>query len=279
MIFVSTSWFADQQKKRKYIEICSSMCIQLRFATTDPLEDYTLTGKESLDNIILTNPLEIPLNYWNRRLWKRLADIFISSVAIIFIFSWLFPILAVLIKLSSKGPVFFVQKRTGLNKKTFNCIKFRSMQVNNEANSMQARRNDSRITHIGRFMRKTNLDELPQFFNVFMGQMSVVGPRPHMLRHTGHYSKLINQYLTRHYVKPGVTGWAQVNGYRGETDELWKMQKRVDYDMDYIENWNFWWDLVIIWKTIFSPNAYETARMENQLDNKVTARNLLDRQF
>lgn len=279
MVFVSTSWFAEQQKKRKYIEICSSMCIQLRFATTDPLEAYTLTGKESLDNIILTNPLEMPLNYWNRRLWKRLADIFISSVAIIFIFSWLFPILAVLIKLSSKGPVFFVQKRTGLNKKTFNCIKFRSMQVNNEANSMQARRNDSRITHIGRFMRKTNLDELPQFFNVFMGQMSVVGPRPHMLRHTGHYSKLIDQYLTRHYVKPGVTGWAQVNGYRGETDELWKMQKRVDYDMDYIENWNFWWDLVIIWKTIFSPNAYETACMENQLDNKVSARNLLDRQF
>jgi Undecaprenyl-phosphate glucose phosphotransferase len=271
MVFVSTSLFADQLENRKYLEICSSMCIRLRFATTNPYEINSLTAKESLGNIILTDPLEIPLNNWIRRLWKRTADVLISSFAIAFIFSWLFPLIAVLIKLSSRGPVFFVQKRTGLNKKTFNCIKFRSMMVNNEANSRQARKNDNRITPVGQFLRKTNLDELPQFFNVFMGQMSVVGPRPHMLRHTGHYSKLIDQYLTRHYVKPGVTGWAQVNGYRGETDELWKMQKRVDYDMDYIENWNFWWDLVIIWKTVFSVNAYETAHLKHQLANKATA--------
>jgi len=181
----------------------------------------------------------------------------------------LFPIIAILIKLSSKGPVFFVQKRTGFNKKTFNCVKFRSMNVNNQANCMQAKPNDSRITSIGQFLRKTNLDELPQFFNVFLGHMSVVGPRPHMLRHTAEYSGLIDHYLVRHYVKPGVTGWAQINGYRGETNELWKMQKRVDYDMEYIENWNFWWDISIIWKTIFSINAYKNTVKNSQLENQI----------
>lgn len=271
MVFVSTSLFADHFKNRQYLEICSSMCVRLRFATMNPSETKSLKGKEALGHITLIDPLEFPLDNWSLRIWKRLADIFISSVAIAFIFSWLFPIIAVLIKLSSKGPVFFIQKRTGLNKKTFNCIKFRSMNVNKQANSLQAQLNDSRITAIGQFLRKSNLDELPQFFNVFMGQMSVVGPRPHMLRHTGQYSKLIDQYLIRHYIKPGITGWAQVNGYRGETNELWKMQKRVDYDLEYIENWHFWWDFVIIWKTIFSANAYEHSGINHQLTKKITA--------
>jgi lipopolysaccharide/colanic/teichoic acid biosynthesis glycosyltransferase len=134
------------------------------------------------------------------------------------------------------------------------------MKVNRHADTKQATANDSRITRIGNFMRRTNLDELPQFFNVIMGQMSVVGPRPHMVKHTEVYSELIQYYLTRHYIKPGVTGWAQVSGYRGETDELWKMQKRVDFDKEYIENWTFWWDIKIIWMTAFKSDTSLNAR-------------------
>jgi putative colanic acid biosynthesis UDP-glucose lipid carrier transferase len=133
------------------------------------------------------------------------------------------------------------------------------MYVNDLSDRMQATKNDSRITPIGRFMRKTNLDEMPQFFNVFLGQMSVVGPRPHMLKHTHEFSELIKFYLIRHYVRPGITGWAQVNGFRGITDELWKLEKRVEYDMQYIEGWNFWWDIKIILMTVFSKKIYWNA--------------------
>ena len=132
------------------------------------------------------------------------------------------------------------------------------MRVNGNADFIQATENDSRITRVGHFLRDTHLDELPQFFNVFMGQMSVVGPRPHMLKHTELYSELINHYLVRHYMKPGITGWAQVNGYCGETDELWEMEKRVEYDMFYIENWTFFLDIQIIWSSVFggTPKKY-----------------------
>jgi putative colanic acid biosynthesis UDP-glucose lipid carrier transferase len=133
------------------------------------------------------------------------------------------------------------------------------MTMNKDSDSKQASANDVRITPIGRFLRKSNLDEFPQFFNVFIGQMSVVGPRPHMLKHTEQYSVLIEYYRVRHYVKPGITGWAQVNGYRGETDELWKMEKRVEYDMLYLNNWTFWWDLRIILMTFFGKNALKNA--------------------
>ena len=133
------------------------------------------------------------------------------------------------------------------------------MTVNSDADTKQATKNDSRITSIGNFLRKYNIDELPQFFNVFLGNMSVVGPRPHMLKHTEQYSALIEYYKVRHFVKPGITGWAQVNGYRGLTDELWKMQKRVEYDMAYLEKWNFLWDIKIIFMTLIGKNAYKNA--------------------
>jgi len=129
------------------------------------------------------------------------------------------------------------------------------MKVNNESDEKQATEGDKRITALGNFLRKSNFDELPQFFNVFFGQMSVVGPRPHMLKHTELYSGLIERYLVRHYVKPGITGFAQVSGYRGETDELWKMEKRVQYDMQYLENWNFWWDIKIIIMTFINEKT------------------------
>jgi lipopolysaccharide/colanic/teichoic acid biosynthesis glycosyltransferase len=174
--------------------------------------------------------------------------------------SWLYPIIGILIKLSSKGPVLFTQKRTGINKNVFNCYKFRSMRPNEDADKKQATGNDPRITRIGRFLRKTNLDEFPQFINVFKGEMSVVGPRPHMLAHTEKYSALIDEYLVRHYVKPGITGWAQVNGYRGETDELWKMEKRVEFDKEYLMTWSFEKDFVIVWRTVFDLKAFMNAR-------------------
>ena len=134
------------------------------------------------------------------------------------------------------------------------------MTVNSESDSKQAQVNDSRITSIGAFLRKTNIDEMPQFINVFLGNMSVVGPRPHMLKHTKQYSELIQHYKVRHFVKPGITGLAQVNGFRGLTDELWKMEKRVECDMEYLEHWTFFWDIKIIFMTIFGNKAYTNAR-------------------
>ena len=148
------------------------------------------------------------------------------------------------------GPLFFRQKRNGLNDKVFYCIKFRSMRVNDDADKVQATKDDPRKTKWGNIMRKTNIDELPQFINVLLGDMSVVGPRPHMLKHTEEYSQLIDKYMVRHFVRPGITGWSQVTGFRGETKELSQMEGRVKGDIWYIEHWTFWLDLYIIFKTI-----------------------------
>ena len=258
-VFVSLSFFSEENKGKEYLRICNQMGVRLRFVPENQRWYRSKLNMESVGGLVLINPQEIPLDDLGSRIWKRLFDLSFSSLAILLVFIWLFPIIAILIKLSSRGPVFFVQQRTGINNKTFNCLKFRSMTINKLADIKQAKANDSRITATGRFLRKTNLDELPQFFNVFRGQMSVVGPRPHMLKHTKQYSGLIEHYLIRHYVKPGITGWAQVNGYRGETDELWKMEKRVKYDMEYIENWSFWWDIYIIWLTIFGKKTFNNA--------------------
>lgn len=154
--------------------------------------------------------------------------------------------------MSSPGPVFFKQRRTGYRGKEFVCYKFRTMKVNNDSDNKQASKNDPRKTKIGNILRKTNIDELPQFYNVLKGEMSIVGPRPHMVKQTEDYSALIDKYMLRHIIKPGITGWAQVNGFRGETKELWQMQKRVEYDVWYAENWNFMLDIKIIIKTIIN---------------------------
>ena len=169
---------------------------------------------------------------------------------IIFILSWLFPILALIIKSTSKGPVLFKQKRSGIDNIVFNCYKFRSMTQSLDADSKQATKGDSRITKIGAFMRRTSLDEFPQFINVFFGEMSIVGPRPHMLFHTEEYSKLIKKYMVRQLVKPGITGLAQVRGFRGETRKLKDMEGRVRLDVWYIENWSLILDVNIILLTI-----------------------------
>lgn len=197
---------------------------------------------------IRTEPLE---NVFNRFV-KRLFDICFSLIIIVFVLSWLFPILAIIIVMQSSGPVLFVQPRSGRNNKAFNCYKFRSMKVNTESNKKQATRNDSRITSSGKFMRKTSIDELPQFFNVLIGNMSVVGPRPHMLNHTTQYSAMIDKFMVRHFLKPGITGWAQVKGLRGETNTVEDMQKRVESDVWYLENWSFLLDMKIIFLTIWN---------------------------
>ena len=206
---------------------------------------------EFMDNTIPVIFLrEEPLRKNYNRALKRAFDIAFSLTFCVTIFPILFIVLGTAIKLTSKGPIFFKQKRTGEDGMEFNCLKFRTMQVNKDADTVQASKGDSRVTKIGAFMRKTNLDEMPQFINVLIGDMSIVGPRPHMLKHTEIYSQLIDKYMVRHYVKPGITGWAQVTGYRGETKELSEMEGRVRQDIWYIENWTFWLDIRIIFKTI-----------------------------
>ena len=182
---------------------------------------------------------------------KRAFDLIFSSLFILFIMPWLFPIIALLIRIDSKGPIIYKQLRHGRGNKTFRCYKFRTMIKNQESDTRQASRNDARVTRIGRFLRKSSLDEIPQFFNVLMGDMSVVGPRPHAVAHNEEYRKLVTYYMLRHKVLPGITGWAQVNGWRGETDTLDKMEKRVEFDLAYIRNWTLWWDVKIVFLTLF----------------------------
>ncbi len=187
-----------------------------------------------------------PLEDINNIIKKRTFDIVVSLMVTVFILSWLIPIVGLLIWLESKGPIFFVQPRSGKDNKDFMCLKFRSMKMNDSANTKQATRGDDRITRIGKFLRRTSLDEFPQFINVLKGDMSIVGPRPHMLKHTEEYSSLIEEYMVRQFLKPGITGWAQVSGYRGETTNVWQMKKRVEHDLWYLENWSLLLDMRIV---------------------------------
>ena len=216
--------------------------------------------RELMDDIEVYTTYEIPLQNMGNRILKRTFDIvfsmfFLIPTALMFPFIWL------IIKIQSPGPIFFKQARTGIDGKTFMMLKFRSMHVNADADKVQATKDDPRKYPFGNFMRKSNIDELPQFLNVLRGDMSFVGPRPHMLAHTEQYSALISKYMVRHFVKPGLTGWAQVTGFRGETKELWQMEGRVKRDIWYMEHWSIWLDIRIIWmtfKTIFvhDENAY-----------------------
>ncbi len=195
---------------------------------------------------------EEPLRNVKNQFIKRTFDIIFSALVLILIFPWMFIIVAIIIKIQSPGPIFFLQERTGLDGKIFKCIKFRSMKVNDDADKVQATADDPRKFPFGDFMRKANIDELPQFINVFVGDMSVVGPRPHMLRHTNEYSKLINRFMVRHFAKPGITGLAQVTGFRGETRYIDQMEGRVKKDIEYIENWTFLLDIKIIFQTVWN---------------------------
>ena len=195
-----------------------------------------------------TIPLDDPLS----ALLKRVFDIVFSLAVIVLILSWLTPLIALVIKVESKGSVFFTQSRNGYNFKSFKCFKFRSMVVNPKADLEQVTRGDARITIFGQLLRKTSLDEMPQFFNVLKGDMSVVGPRPHMLSHTDMYAKKIDKFMVRHFVKPGITGLAQVSGFRGEVETDKDIIGRVQHDIFYIENWSFFLDLKIIFQTLYN---------------------------
>lgn len=202
-----------------------------------------------------------PLDDVGNRIKKRTLDILVSLIVIIFILSWLIPVLGLLIWLESGWPIFFKQLRTGKNKKGFYCLKFRSMKANKDADRKQATINDQRVTKVGRFLRKTSLDEFPQFINVLKGEMSLVGPRPHMEKHTSDYSKLVDEYMVRQFIKPGITGWAQINGYRGEITNSEQIQMRVNKDLWYLENWTLWLDIQILFLTVYyvfrgDNNAY-----------------------
>jgi putative colanic acid biosynthesis UDP-glucose lipid carrier transferase len=191
-----------------------------------------------------------PLEDVGNRMKKRIFDVVVSGLVIIFILTWLIPLVAILILLDSRGPVFFTQLRTGLTDNPFFCYKFRTMRVNNESDSKQATKHDSRVTRLGAFLRKTSIDEFPQFFNVFRGEMSLVGPRPHMLKHTSEYAKIVDHYMIRQMLKPGITGWAQVNGLRGEISNPVQIQQRVASDLWYLEHWSIWLDIKIMFLTI-----------------------------
>jgi len=253
----------NDERIRKIADLADENFIRFKVVHNqiiDNLSKNNITHYEQDLPISTLNPEPVAANIKGQIL-KRFFDILFSLFTIVFILSWLAPILAILIKLDSPGPVFFKQLRTGIKNKPFLCFKFRSLYINNDADHKQVTKNDSRYTRIGKFLRKSNLDELPQLFNVLAGDMSIVGSRPHMLKHTEIYSRLHNKYMRRHYIKPGLTGWAQINGYRGEITVDEQLIKRVDHDLWYIENWNFWLDIRIVFQTFSSTlkgdkNAY-----------------------
>jgi putative colanic acid biosynthesis UDP-glucose lipid carrier transferase len=216
---------------------------------------------EILHDLPLLYVRKEPLQDAANQFIKRSFDIAVSTFVILFILSWMIPLLGLLIKLESKGPILFVQLRSGKDNQAFSCYKFRSMGANITTEAMQATKNDLRVTRIGRILRKTSLDEFPQFLNVLIGNMSVAGPRPHMLKHTEEFSNLADDYMIRHFLKPGITGWAQVNGFRGEIKELSHIKKRVEHDLWYLEHWSLWLDIRIIFLTVYNAlkgeeNAY-----------------------
>ncbi|WP_347172977.1 undecaprenyl-phosphate glucose phosphotransferase [Polaribacter uvawellassae] len=204
------------------------------------------------DSLLVLNVNKLPFEILENRVIKRIFDIVFSSFVLIFLMTWLTPIIWILIKLESKGPAFFKQKREGLNGELFVCYKFRSMKVNINSNNKHTVKNDVRVTNFGAFLRKTSLDELPQFFNVLQGNMSVVGPRPHLKSLSVEYQKNVNNYLERHAMKPGITGLAQVRGYRGEIKKKSDIKNRIRLDIFYIENWSILLDIKIIFQTVFN---------------------------
>lgn len=213
------------------------------------LTDTAIKGHhlvDALDTIQITHPLDESF----KRFVKRTCDIVFSLVVIVAVLSWLIPLLAIIIKLTSKGSVFFVQARTGYNNQTFNCWKLRSMVRNEDADHKQATANDMRITFAGKYLRKFSLDELPQFYNVLIGDMSIVGPRPHMLYHTKEFAKEVTMYDLRHGIKPGITGLAQVLGYRGEITDKHALHNRIRLDIFYMKKWSLGLDVYIMFKTI-----------------------------
>jgi len=239
---------------RYFLETCDNHGIKTFIVPN--YYQFTSTSFEinQIGLIPVINLRALPLDKSENKFLKRAFDIIFSSLFLLLIGSWLFPLLAILIKLNSKGPVFFNQERWGINNKKMNCYKFRTMYHQNaeENEFVQATKNDARVTSVGKWLRSLSIDETPQFWNVLIDNMSVVGPRPHVTPQNLEYSEKIESYLLRHQVKPGLTGWAQVNGARGETPDIEHMQTRVNYDLYYVHQWNFWLDIQIVLQTILN---------------------------
>ena len=204
------------------------------------------------DQVPISNVSVIPLDIIKNQVVKRIFDIVFSLTVIVTVLSWLVPTIGIAIKLDSKGPVFFKQKRAGKFNNPFMCWKFRTMKVNDLADTKQATKDDDRITQLGKFLRRSSLDEMPQFINVLLGDMSIIGPRPHPIKLNEKFSPEISTLMSRHYVKPGITGMAQIMGYRGETRDVSDMRNRVRLDRFYIENWSFMLDIKIVLRTVIS---------------------------
>ena len=249
----------QEDKIRELVEDLADSTVSVHVVPDIFVSDLLNARWTSLGDVPLVSVFESPF-YGSSSILKRLEDVVLGSLILLLI-SPLMVAIAVAVKLTSSGPAIFKQRRYGLSGDVIEVWKFRSMTVTEDgAHVPQAQKNDPRVTPLGCFLRRTSLDELPQFINVLQGQMSIVGPRPHAVAHNEQYRKLIHGYMLRHMVKPGITGWAQVNGWRGETDTMDKMEKRVKYDLDYINNWSIAFDLKIIWMTIFGgmrgKNAY-----------------------
>lgn len=260
VIFCCLPRLYDREIKN-LIDFAENNLIKIKIVSQFSKLGYKNLSIQRYGGIPIINVSAIPLDSKSNQVIKRLFDIVFSSLVILFIFSWLFPLIALMIRLESKGPVFFKQHRTGRDNSPFLCWKFRTMVVNQEADSKQATKNDPRITRLGAILRKTSIDELPQFINVFLGDMSVVGPRPHPIKLNEHFQSQIDRFIQRHAVKPGITGLAQAKGFRGETAQFSDMSGRVRLDRFYVKNWSLLLDFKIIVLTVVSimrgsENAY-----------------------
>jgi putative colanic acid biosynthesis UDP-glucose lipid carrier transferase len=247
-IYISLKDVRNNEVER-LIDFADNNFITLKLIADSKSTLYRNLAVEYYGYIPIISLRKIPLDREINKRLKRSFDILFSIFVIIFILSWLTPLLGILIKIESNGPIFFKQNRPGLKEKDFICYKFRSMQLN-ITTEQEASRNDPRVTRIGRFIRKTSVDELPQFFNVLLGDMAVAGPRPHLWAQNKTYGNKIQKYMVRHYVKPGITGLAQVKGCRGEIETEDDMMNRIKYDVFYIENWSIFMDFKIILQTI-----------------------------
>lgn len=234
------------------IDFAEDNLIRLKFIPEANLIQSRKLEVDFYDLLPIMNLRPIPLDDFSNKIVKRTFDFLFSLLIMVFILSWLVPLIGILIKIDSPGPILFKQLRNGRDNQPFTCYKFRSMRMNDEADSKQATKDDDRVTKLGAILRKSNVDELPQFFNVLLGHMSVVGPRPHPIKLNENYRRLIGRYMSRHLIKPGVTGLAQVKGYRGETSEPHQMKNRIKIDLFYIENWTFLLDIKIVFLTIYT---------------------------
>ena len=249
-IFISQMGKYSKELMIKIYDICEVNHVKISYIPYSIYTDLTQLNVQYIDTLPILVVKRFPLDLAKNQILKFFLDKVFSLLVIIFLLSWLIPLISLIVMIDSKGPIFFIQKRNGLNGKVFNCYKFRTMRQSIDNSIKATVRNDDRITKVGKFLRKTSLDEIPQFLNVFLGDMSIVGPRPHMISQDYYYREVIKRYNLRHYVKPGITGLSQVKGFRGAIDCNEDMENRIRTDIYYVRNWSFLLDIQIIYLTV-----------------------------